>query len=95
MRVHETETQYGILDPEYKKINIHLFRLCNSNRTAPLRFSLYSRQEGTDKSILYGRVEVTAKELEANPTKERELLNDNAKIKVAATIQFLNFDIVE
>ena len=95
LRVHETETQHGVLEPEFKKINIHLFRLCNSNRTAPLRFSLYSKQEGTDKPILYGSLEITAKELEMNPTKERELLNDNAKVKVAGTIVFSNFDIVD
>ena len=95
LRVHETEAQRGVLEPEFKRINIHLFRLCNSNRSAPLRFSLYSKQEGTDKHILYGSLEITAKELEVNPTKERELLNDNSKVKVAGTIVFSSFEIVE
>ena len=74
------------LSPVFKKISIHMFKLCNQQITCPLRFSLYSRQaNGSD--LLYGTCEISAKEiLNQKADKERELINEKAKVKTAGFI---------
>ena len=95
MRVQDTDVYEGNLNPEFKKIHINMFKLCNSQRSCPLRFSLYSKQLN-GKDILYGTCEVTCKELEKqNVDRERELINEKSKIRLAGTIQFSTFEIVE
>ena len=86
IRVYETETQTDILNPLYKKVNINMFNLCGGNSATMLRFSLFSRIEGAEKHLLYGRCETSAKEIQKRPEVERELINERGKPKVAGTI---------
>ena len=95
MRVHETECQEENLEPQFSKISINMFMLCNGQKSLPLRFSLYSKVDGKD--LLYGMCEISAKEIEDKIDKEpwRELINEKAKPKVAGTIHFSEFEIVD
>ena len=71
-----------------------MFQLCGGNKSLPLRFSLYSKQPGDRKPLLYGRAETTVKELETNnPDKERDLMNEKAKPRYAGVILFPEFTI--
>ena len=71
-----------------------MFRLCNSQVTCPLRFSLYSKQEN-GKTLLYGYCEVTPKEILDNVSKERELLNEKSKVRLGGMLRFEQFEVVE
>lgn len=86
------------MNPLFKKISINMFSLCSGNPSTPLRISLFSQVDMNledSKMLLYGRLETTAKEIEKRPTIERELINERGKPKVAGTIQFHQFDVVE
>ena len=94
-RVLNTDEMEGNLDPEFRKISINMFHLCQGNKNLPLRFSLYSACPGHSKPILYGHCEISAAQIERQPGKERELLNEKGKPKLAGTIIFSDFAIVE
>ena len=95
MRVKTTEEkEEDDHDPLFAKISINMFHLCGGNKSLPLRFSLYSKQPN-DKALLYGRAEVTIKELENNPEKERDLINEKGRPKLGGFIEFPEFTIQE
>lgn len=72
-----------------------MFALCQGHLGNQLRFSLYSKCERSSKPLLYGHLEITAKELDKKSKIERELINEKGKPKVAGTIEFEEFKIVE
>lgn len=87
--VLKTECQEDMLNPLFKKCSINMFSLCSGNPSTPLRISLFSKVDPNvedSKTLLYGRLETTAKEIEKRPTIERELINEKGKPKVAGTI---------
>ena len=71
-----------------------MFALCQGRLGNAIRFSLYSRSPGYSKPLLYGHLETTAKELQRK-AKEWDLINEKAKPKLAGTIEFKEFKIVE
>ena len=55
--------------PEYGGIEINMFKLCQNNKTKPLRFTLVSEQNDGRQPFVYGHCEISVKEIEANITK--------------------------
>ena len=75
-----------------------MFQLCQNQIKKPLRFSLYSVSPGHSKPILYGHNIMSVNEITSIAGKEdkyRELVNERSKHKLAATINFKEFEIVE
>ena len=81
-KVYQSEIVEENEDPQFSKISINMFALCQGHLGNLLRFSLYSQSPGYSKPLLYGSLETSAKELKRKKTKEYDLINERVKPKV-------------
>jgi hypothetical protein len=51
--VATTERKQGI-SPEFEKMSVNYLRLCDGDKKAPIRFSVYSDNIGNRADVLYG-----------------------------------------
>ena len=89
--VHEGETEVS-----FRKLQLNLNYLTQGNNHHRIRFSIYSfdANDKEEKGALYGCLLTTVNDLMNNFQQERELINNKALIKVAGTISFSDFIII-
>ena len=97
--VFESDIMEGNESPEYDGIEINMFKLCQNNKTRPLRFTLVSEQSDGRQPFVYGHCELSVKEIEANINKQKFnrvlIRSERGKAKLGANFVFKEFEIVE
>ena len=72
IEVHKSEVMEGTLEPQFNKISINRFQLCNNKDNHPLRFSLYSQSDPDSKPLLYGSIELSCAQIESQTRKNKD-----------------------
>jgi hypothetical protein len=88
MLVATSEKKQGVT-PEFDKMSVNYLRMCDGDKKAPIRFSVYSDNIGNRADVLYGSFTSNIESLLGNIGKEHQLIGPGNVI--GGTLRFEDF----